>query len=623
MDILDKLGLSTEVTSVLGKYLQKRCRMFTHVQTLVLRDRDKFLKKIYQPLTFTLDEGQTCSILEGLKINGYEPELTQIRRLLIVDSAGMGKSTMTKLMFLDIVDRGIAIPIYVELRRLSFQKSLIEEIAFSVMEGLKGNQLLSFIELMKTGKVIVFFDGFDETGLDIRNLVIGEIKKFTERYPNNSYILTSRPESELSELMEFKRVRIKPLNKNEAFELLSKYDDNGSTSKLLVQKLNDKVNHAIDDYLKNPLLVSLLFAAFDYKQTIPLKKHLFYSQVYEAYFEKHDLTKGDCEHEKKSGLDIFNFDKVLRVLGYHSLVKQKIEYSKEEIIQLIGMARQFCADLSFKNEDFLYDLLHTVPLFSKDGVFYRWSHKSLQEYFAARFIAIDAKEQHDTILLSMYNSDKIDKYINLLDIYFDIDNYEFNRVLTLQFLNEFSEYFNKNYISIAGISEHSVKLRVSLLYDRKCYISYADKKFSKNEALSFLLNEISRFIKNDGEPMSQASFFEIDGLTFCRQIMYKKKMSFINLLKDRNVPIFSKFDKIKGYPDEKMRMKVGDFKKIAECNDFSYSQDAYDFANFSLSINSENKSYSIIDYEKVRDYANQIYSMISMKNNMASMITGI
>ena len=100
-------------------------------------------------------------------------------------------------------------------------------------------------------------------------------------------------------------------------------------------------------------------------------------------------------------------------------------------------------------------------------------------------------------------------------------------------------------------------------------------------------------------------------------------MSFINLLKDRNVPIFSKFDKIKGYPDEKMRMKVGDFKKIAECNDFSYSQDAYDFANFSLSINSENKSYSIIDYEKVRDYANQIYSMISMKNNMASMITGI
>lgn len=623
MNMLNQIGLSTEDSSVISKYLQKRCRMFSHVQTLVLRDRDKLLNKIYQPLTFTLDDGQTCTILEGLKICGYEPELTQIRKLQIVDSAGMGKSTMTKLMFLDIVEKKVAIPIYVELRRLPFEKSLAEEISSSMMEGIKGSRLSSFSELMKSGKVIVFLDGFDETGLNIRNHVVDEIKKLTEEYPNNRYILTSRPESELSELIDFKRVRIKPLNKNEAFELLSRYDDKGTTSKLLVQKLQDKVNHAIDDYLKNPLLVSLLFAAFDYKQTVPLKKHLFYSQVYEAYFEKHDLTKGDCEHEKKSGLDVFNFDKVLRVLGYHSLVKQKVEYSKEEIIQLIGMARQFCVDLSFKSEDFLYDLLHSVPLFSKDGVFYRWSHKSLQEYFAARFIAIDAKDQHDAILQTMYSSDKVDKYINLLDIYFDINNYEFHRVLTLQFLNDFIGYFDKNFIKLPGINEESVKLRISLLYERRGYISYTDKKYDKNEALNFLLDEISRLINNDGEQMSQASAYEIDGLTFCRQLMYKKNSSFIDLLKERNIPIFSKVNKIKGYPDEKMRMNVGDFKKIADSDDFSYSQNAYDFANFSLSLHNNSNSFSIIDYDKVRAYTNHIYSMISMKSNIASMITGI
>ena len=623
MNMLNQIGLSTEDSSVISKYLQKRCRMFSHVQTLVLRDRDKLLNKIYQPLTFTLDDGQTCTILEGLKICGYEPELTQIRKLQIVDSAGMGKSTMTKLMFLDIVEKKVAIPIYVELRRLPFEKSLAEEISSSMMEGIKGSRLSSFSELMKSGKVIVFLDGFDETGLNIRNHVVDEIKKLTEEYPNNRYMLTSRPESELSELIDFKRVRIKPLNKNEAFELLSRYDDKGTTSKLLVQKLQDKVNHAIDDYLKNPLLVSLLFAAFDYKQTVPLKKHLFYSQVYEAYFEKHDLTKGDCEHEKKSGLDVFNFDKVLRVLGYHSLVKQKVEYSKEEIIQLIGMARQFCVDLSFKSEDFLYDLLHSVPLFSKDGVFYRWSHKSLQEYFAARFIAIDAKDQHDAILQTMYSSDKVDKYINLLDIYFDINNYEFHRVLTLQFLNDFIGYFDKNFIKLPGINEESVKLRISLLYERRGYISYTDKKYDKNEALNFLLDEISRLINNDGEQMSQASAYEIDGLTFCRQLMYKKNSSFIDLLKERNIPIFSKVNKIKGYPDEKMRMNVGDFKKIADSDDFSYSQNAYDFANFSLSLHNNSNSFSIIDYDKVRAYTNHIYSMISMKSNIASMITGI
>ena len=145
----------------------------------------------------------------------------------------------------------------------------------------------------------------------------------------------------------------------------------------------------------------------------------------------------------------------------------------------------------------------------------------------------------------------------------------------------------------------------------------------KNEALKFLIDEISRFIKNGGEQMSQASAYEIDGLTFCRQLMYKKNSSFIGLLKERNIPIFGKVNKIKGFPDEKMRMNVGDFKKIADSDDFSYSQNAYDFANFSLSLHNNGKSFSIIDYDKVRAYTNHIYSMISMKSNIASMITGI
>lgn len=55
----------------------------------------------------------------------------------------------------------------------------------------------------------------------------------------------------------------------------------------------------INEFLKNPLLVSLLFAAFDFKQTIPLKKHIFYRQVFDAYFDSHDLSKGDSYvHEK-------------------------------------------------------------------------------------------------------------------------------------------------------------------------------------------------------------------------------------------------------------------------------------------------------------------------------------
>lgn len=621
-EILKDLGIGESAIKALKSYLQNRCFVLSQLQTLVLRDRKKQLKKIYQPLTLAIEKGRTGHELDGLKIDCYEKALEGYRKLLIVDAAGMGKSTMTKIMFMDLAERTEYIPVYVELRRMTFTASLANEIAVMVMGGQKDCNLSDFCKILETGKVVLFLDGFDETGLEIREKVVSRIRELTDSYPQNHYILTSRPETELNGLRNFIKVNIKPLQKWEAFELLTRYDDHGETSRLLVEKLKEKEYKAIDDFLKNPLLVSLLFAAFDYKQTVPLKKHLFYSQVYEAFFEKHDLSKGDCEHEKKSGLDRFDFDKVLRVLGYNSMMKQKVEFSNDEILELIGQARLYCADLTFRNEDFLYDLLHTVPLFSKDGIFYRWSHKSLQEYFAARFISIDAKGQNEAILRSLYNSDRTDKYINMFDIFYDLDNYEFHRVLTLTFLEDYIAYFNKSFLPIDGINDESIKLRIAMLYDRGVYLSYTKKEIARRDILAFVIEELTRYMKEGHPLMNQSSGYAIGGLTFCRILHFKKNEPFINLLKTRKVPVFSTVSKDVGFPDENMRIREGEFKQIEDIYTFSYSQSAYNYGTFCLSTNNE-KEETIIDFVKAKDYANQIYSMISMKTNMSSMIENL
>ena len=623
-EILKAAEVSETGIKSLKGYLQNRTYVFSQLQTLVLRDRKKLLKKIYQPLTLALEEGQTGAGLNGLKLNSYEKKLENFGKLQIVDAAGMGKSTLTKMMFIDLAERTDYIPIYVELRRMPFVASLANEIASTVVSNKRNITISDFAKILRTGHVVIFLDGFDETGLEIREKVVAAIKELTDSYPQNHYILTSRPETELTKLNDFKRVNIKPLQKREAFELLTRYDDQGETSRLLVEKLKEKEYKAIDDFLKNPLLVSLLFAAFDYKQTVPLKKHLFYSQVYDAFFEKHDLSKGDCEHEKKSGLDIFDFDKVLRVLGYNSMMKQKVEFSKDEILELIGLASQYCADLTFNREDFLYDLLHAVPLFSKDGILYRWSHKSLQEYFAAKFISIDAKGQHEAILRSLYNSDKIDKYINMLDIFYDLDNYEFQRILTLTFLEDYITYYNKNFLPIDGISDNSIKLRIAMLYDREGYMSYKKKEISRQDMLPFIIEEITRFMKESHIMMNQSSGYVIGGLTFCRILHFNKNETFIDLLKARKAPVFSEVIKEIGFPDEEMRTEEGEFKQVANVHSFAYSQRAYDFGTFCLSThNNNNNKEIIIDYDKAKEYANQIYSMINMKTNMTSMIENL
>ena len=113
----------------------------------------------------------------------------------------------------------------------------------------------------------------------------------------------------------------------------------------------------------------------------------------------------------------------------------------------------------------------------------------------------------------------------------------------------------------------------------------------------------------------------------CRDLRYgrpagKKNISFINVLRRRNVPIFRKIDKIKGDPDENMRMGEGEFKKIASYSDFCYSQDAYNFANTSLSFKNDGY-FTILDYDKVKKYSEKIEGMIDERNSTESIFDGL
>ncbi len=79
---------------------------------------------------------------------------------------------------------------------------------------------------------------------------------------------------------------------------------------------------------------------------------MFYRQVYEAFFEKHDLSKGIGAHQKRSGLDVDDFSRVLRYVGYVCLKKIGVKFDKETILNVIEDAKTYCANLNFNKSDF-------------------------------------------------------------------------------------------------------------------------------------------------------------------------------------------------------------------------------------------------------------------------------
>ncbi len=210
------------------EYLERTYNKYSIINTLALRNTRVKLKEIYVAQTLVKEEPYKDDE-NATKIDKLPVELIkEYKKILIKDTAGMGKSTITRRMFIDLIDNGledVGIPIYVELNRLNRERTIIQEILEeldSLSKKFDGSLLL---KLIKGGGFIFFFDGYDEISIADRIEVRKDIQTFISKAgTDNYYILTSRPEEELSSFGDFQSFRIKALTKKEAFELLGKYD---------------------------------------------------------------------------------------------------------------------------------------------------------------------------------------------------------------------------------------------------------------------------------------------------------------------------------------------------------------------------------------------------------------
>lgn len=461
-----------ELEDVFVSYLYQRYEKFFLIETLVFPNKQTLFNVLYEPLTIFYNTTENNRI--EFKINDFPEDLfSKYYRIIIEDTAGMGKSTISQKLFLSIVEKKSALPILIELRKINRKNSILNEIQkqLTPIGELINEELI--LKLINAGDFIFLFDGFDEISLVDKDYVINELHDFKGKANNNYFLITSRQEDSLVSFGDFQKFNVRELSKEESYNLLRRYDSYSykPISQELIKKLTSKEQN-LDEFLKNPLLVSLLYKSYEFKKDIPIKKSQFYGQVYDALFETHDLSKeGYFKREKYSNLHIDDFERVLRHIGYFTSIKNKIEYDKNFIINVIEGIKKYLPDLSFKSSDFLKDLLNTVPVFKKDGNNFKWSHKSLQDYFSAKFIWIDAKESQKNILKKIYEDQENKRFLNVLDIYYELDIKGFEFTILTWLLRDFKEYLEKNYLEITGIAQDKIIKRIENQYHKKCYIA--------------------------------------------------------------------------------------------------------------------------------------------------------
>ncbi|PEB82854.1 hypothetical protein COM95_04215 [Bacillus cereus] len=434
------------VFEVFSDYLEKTYEYQNSVNIISLGLQQVKLEQIYIPLTIRSEERENT-----IKVSEYNTDFAdKYKKIVIEDTAGMGKSTLMKKLFVSAIEQNVGIPIFIELRNLTKDKDILDVIVEDI-NSLKPIHNKEFIlEVISRGNFIFFLDGYDEIPFQHKQDITKHLKQFIKDANNNIFFLTSRLDDSLSSFGQFQKFEILDLKKSESFELIKKYDSitQLNLSSTIIKQIEDNIEGGrfsdLESFLGNPLLVSFLYLTFKHKKDIPAMKIDFYRKVYDALFELHDLSKDSFKRDKYSGISSRKLQKILMKLGYLCLRANQNDYDKDKLLGLISQAKNSPYFKDFQEELILKDLLETVPLFSVLGLNYKWAHKSFMEYFAAYFI--EEQDNREKVLQAIYNSGNFPIYLNMLDFYYDINRQLFDKVFVYPLINQFI-----NYIDSSGI----------------------------------------------------------------------------------------------------------------------------------------------------------------------------
>lgn len=395
---------------------------------------------------------------------------------LLVDGAGMGKSTFSKYVIAKTLFKSEKIPLLLELRNLNPEQELIEHLAKELdFPGEKFDREL-FYKLIALGKFFVILDGFDEIKLEDQNKLAEQIKDLSLKAGKNSLLVTSRPQEALPDLAKSKTLQFTDFTHEQANSLIDRYD---KISRLNIgERLKKEIPNIPSKFIESPMLVSLLYRTFGVNNSIADRVSTFYDEIYHALYKGHDLiNKNGFARQKKSGLDFEDFRKLLRALCHYMMLGGKVSFqSWSEATSAIEKAVQLSRIVPSTVHNFLDDLLVAVPLMQRDGNEYRFYHKTILEYFAAEFIVFSPS--NTKLLRKILLSRVANGYFSVFDFVADINKALYDEAVTFYFAEEANKLFKQN-------GESKVISTIKFLSDSEIGLWKADEKKGKGKGVHF------------------------------------------------------------------------------------------------------------------------------------------
>ena len=407
-------------------YLQNTINKNSKIKTLIYRRVPKDLYSFYECVSVIYNNNK-------IDTSNAQNVLNISNKLIVTGTGGIGKSLLLKHLFLNVAQQGTYIPVLIELRKFNQLENKEISLYQAVYQTLSDNGLHLEDEYysysLNEGGYLILLDGLDEVNRSKLEKVSEEIRDFSSHYNKNHFVVSSRPTDHFIGWNDFHELSLCSLTKTQALHLIQKIEFDEAVKTPFYNALNKELFRKYESFASNPLLLTIMLLTFNNHASIPEKLNDFYEEAFATLFNMHDATKDCFVRDIRSHLGCEDFKMILAYICFKSYFKGDFEFSEPQLRTYIQKAKEKFSDKPFSIDDFKEDLTSSVCMLLKDGLNYRFIHRSFQEYFSAWYtckLTDDIQSRLLTTWLSESNACSTDEYLDML---FDLQSDKVNKII--------------------------------------------------------------------------------------------------------------------------------------------------------------------------------------------------
>ncbi|NEZ68035.1 NACHT domain-containing protein [Leptolyngbyaceae cyanobacterium CCMR0082] len=319
--------------------------------------------------------------------------------LMVLGGPGVGKSTFLRKLGLEALEKQLAhdmVPVFIELKsfrseEMSLQQAISEELEISGFPYAE-----SLVEsMLSDGKMLLLLDGLDEVPFKQVDSVIEQMRDFCDRHSQNRFVTSCRIAAYKGGFNRFADVTMAEFDDEQIQEFVrrwfsSELDLESDTAKEFWELIEQPENKSAKELAQTPLLLTFLCLVYDRSQSLPPVRSDLYGKALDILLEDWAAEKRIKRDPIYQGLHTGLEKELLSEIAYNSFKDDQLFFSEQEITDQIAT---FLAD-TLDAPKYLDGAKVLEAIEVQQGILveratntYSFSHLTLQEYLAARYIS--------------------------------------------------------------------------------------------------------------------------------------------------------------------------------------------------------------------------------------------